>query len=179
MGLYPSPRGVPIRKSSKKPAKKKQMDRAEILVFPPLVPLTVLLAAVILGYMLPVWNQTPHYGSGAWLVFGWGVGLTGLVLMISSQAALRKFGTPIHPSKPTSQIVAAGPYRFSRNPMYLGINLLLLGISFLFYLPWVWAGFLIGLPIHHWGVVLQEEIYLERKFGKKYLDYKKRVRRWI
>ena len=159
--------------------KKATLDRANVLLFPPLIPLGVIVVSVLLGYGLPVWERTPHVTNGLWLSVGIILGVAGLVLIISALFYFKKHQTPPQPHKPTKKIVSVGPYRFTRNPMYLGGNLLLLGLSFLFYLPWVWAAFLIALPLNHWGIVLAEEEYLERKFGKKYRDYKKTVRRWI
>jgi protein-S-isoprenylcysteine O-methyltransferase Ste14 len=159
--------------------KKASTDRPNVLLFPPLIPLGVILVSVILGYTLPIWGQRPHLTSGGWLAAGIILGVLGLVLIVSALVFFKKHGTPPQPHKPTRKIVTVGPYRFTRNPMYLGGNLVLLGLSFLFYLPWVWGVFLIGLPINHWGIVLEEEKYLEKKFGKRYRDYKKNVRRWI
>jgi protein-S-isoprenylcysteine O-methyltransferase Ste14 len=159
--------------------KKKPADRPKVLLFPPLIPLGVILVSVLLGYMLPAWGQTPHLTSGPWLAAGIILGVLGLALVVSALVFFKKHGTPPQPHKPAKKIVSEGPYGFTRNPMYLGGNLILLGLSFLFYLPWVWGVFLMGLPLNHWGVVLAEEEYLEKKFGKRYLDYKKRVRRWI
>jgi protein-S-isoprenylcysteine O-methyltransferase Ste14 len=132
-----------------------------------------------MGYGLPLERQTPHVTSGWWLAVGIILSGVGLALVVSALVLFKKHQTPPQPHKPTRKIVSVGPYRYTRNPMYLGGNLVLLGLSFLFYLPWIWFLFLIGLPINHWGIVLAEEEYLERKFGKKYRDYKKTVRRWI
>jgi len=141
--------------------------------------LGVIVASVILGYGLPVEGQTPHLTSGPWFATGILLGAAGLGLIVSALVYFKKHQTPPQPYKPTKKIVSVGPYRFTRNPMYLGGNLALLGVSFLFYLPWVWAAFLVALPLNHWGIVLAEEEYLEKKFGKKYRDYQKNVRRWI
>lgn len=159
--------------------KKASADRPDVLLYPPLIPLGVILVSVLLGYTLPIWGQTPHVTSGVWLAVGIILVLLGLVLICSALVYFKKHRTPPQPHKPTRKIVSVGPYRFTRNPMYLGGNLVLLGLSFLFYLPWVWGVFLIGLPINHWGIVLAEEEYLEKKFVKQYRDYKKSVRRWI
>jgi protein-S-isoprenylcysteine O-methyltransferase Ste14 len=159
--------------------KKSSADHPNVLVFPPLIPLGSLLIGTLLGYMLPVWGQPPHVTNGGWLMTGIVVGLTGLFLIGSALGYFKKHKTPPQPHKATKKLVIEGPYRYTRNPMYIGLNLVLLGLSFLFYLPWVWGVFLIGLPINHWGIVLAEEEYLEKKFGKQYRDYKKRVRRWI
>ena len=162
----------------KKAKVKASADRPNVLLFPPLIPFGVLLVSVLLGYALPIWGQTPHYTSGLWLAAGSLLTVMGTSLIVSALAYFKLHRTPAQPHKPTRKIVVVGPYRYTRNPMYLGGNLILLGLSFLFYLPWVWGVFLVGLPINHWGIVLEEEKYLEKKFGKTYLNYKKSVRRW-
>lgn len=106
------------------------------------------------------------------LVGGFLVGLFGF-------REVRRAGSNVDPYKPVTTIVTGGPYRFTRNPMYLGFTLMYLGISALanalsplLLLPAV-------LAVMKRGVIEREERYLERKFGDEYLHYKRRVRRWI
>ncbi len=83
------------------------------------------------------------------------------------------------PTKPSTALVTNGIYRWTRNPMYLGLSLILLGIGFATGSLW----FLMGLPMAILAVtklaIEREERYLAEKFGAAYLDYKSRVRRWI
>jgi protein-S-isoprenylcysteine O-methyltransferase Ste14 len=95
--------------------------------------------------------------------------------------SVRKFwavGTPVPGNRPTTAIVRTGPYRFSRNPIYVAFSLLQLGIA-----AWVNSLWLIATLTGAIGlmtlVIRREERYLERKFGTEYLDYKARVRRWL
>lgn len=101
------------------------------------------------------------------------------LLALSASRALRRSGTPVHPDRPTTAIVKDGPFRFTRNPLYLSLMLLYGGLSVLFNSLWP----LILLPLlfaaFHFGMVLREERYLERKFGEEYLGYRSRVRRWL
>lgn len=93
--------------------------------------------------------------------------------------ALARARTPLDPRKPTTAIVTAGAFRFSRNPIYLSLLLLYLGIASLINALWI---FLLALPlvvVLQRGVVEREERYLERKFGDEYMVYKNRVRRWM
>lgn len=88
-------------------------------------------------------------------------------------------GTSVVPVRPTTAIVVQGPYRFTRNPMYLGLLLLYLGVA-----GWFgFAGPLVLAPVLVWVisayVIAREERYLERKFGGEYLRYKTQVRRWL
>ena len=87
--------------------------------------------------------------------------------------------TTPNPHRPTTRLVFSGPYRFSRNPMYIGLTLLYAGVMAYLQLSW---GLLL-LPIVIWlitiWVIVPEEKYLEQKFGAEYIDYKSVVRRWL
>ena len=92
---------------------------------------------------------------------------------------MRQAGTNVDPYRPATAIVTGGPYRFTRNPIYVGFTLMYVGIFALAnaLLP------ILLLPavqqLMRRGVIEREERYLERKFGDEYLQYKERVRRWI
>jgi protein-S-isoprenylcysteine O-methyltransferase Ste14 len=92
---------------------------------------------------------------------------------------MKRAGTNVDPREPTTTIVTGGPYRFTRNPLYLSMTLVYAGITALANaLP---AALLLPavLAFMRRGVIEREERYLERKFGDEYMDYKARVRRWI
>ena len=105
--------------------------------------------------------------------------LFGLFLGGSAVAAQRRAGTPVNPTQPTQAIVQGGPYRFTRNPIYLGMALAYSGLALL--LNAVWG--LLLLPVMvialDRGMIRGEEAYLERNFGEVYRQYKDRVRRWL
>lgn len=92
---------------------------------------------------------------------------------------MRRSGQSVNPYKKTTEVIEEGPYRFTRNPMYLQMVLICFGLAILLANIWI----LILTPVCglllHFLVILPEELYLKRKFGDGYLDYKKRVRRWI
>ena len=88
-------------------------------------------------------------------------------------------GTNVNPALPATAIVASGPFRFSRNPLYLALTLLYLGLTLAFN---TWWGIVVLVPvliIMHRGVVLREERYLEQKFGETYRQYRSKVRRYL
>ena len=87
--------------------------------------------------------------------------------------------TPFDPSKPTVKIVRQGPFRLSRNPMYLALVLLLAGVAVFTGSLWMCLAVPTLLIILDIGAVRPEEAYLERKFGSRYLEYKAKVRRWL
>lgn len=87
--------------------------------------------------------------------------------------------TNVHPSLPATTLVVAGPFRFSRNPMYLARTLLYVGLALLANALWVLAALVPLLIVMHYGVIKREERYLERQFGDAYLQYRAAVRRWL
>jgi len=105
--------------------------------------------------------------------------LVAIVLFTLSVREFRAAGTAIRTHRPTTVIIKTGPYRLSRNPIYLSFTLLHVGIG-----VWINSAWLLGiliptlLLISH-GVVAREERYLARKFGDEYLRYKASVRRWL
>ena len=100
-------------------------------------------------------------------------------LAISALIVMKKGGTNVDPSKPALTIIRGGPFRFTRNPMYLALCLLQLAVGF-FLNDWITLLFVVPLGlILHYGVVLREEKYLIAKFGEPYLQLKREVRRWI
>jgi protein-S-isoprenylcysteine O-methyltransferase Ste14 len=117
-------------------------------------------------------------GSVAWPV-GAGLLVAGLALMWSFVAAFRRARTDINPGKPTTAIATDGPYRYSRNPGYLGMAFAYAGIAVLAGAPWAFVPLIPTLIIIDRGVVAREERYLEGKFGSQYVRYKARARRWL
>ena len=82
-------------------------------------------------------------------------------------------------SKPVSRVVQNGPFRYSRNPGYLSLTMLYAGIAVLRNALWAILLFPLVLYVIQREVIGREERYLERTFGEEYLDYKRRVRRWV
>ncbi|HEX5848891.1 MAG TPA: isoprenylcysteine carboxylmethyltransferase family protein [Rubrobacter sp.] len=103
----------------------------------------------------------------------------GFLVGLSGFREVRRAGSSVDPYKPVTAIATGGPYRFTRNPMYLGFTLMYLGISALAnaFLPVLLLPGILQLMRR--GVIEREERYLERKFGEEYRQYKESVRRWI
>lgn len=100
-------------------------------------------------------------------------------LALWAEKVMKAAGTTPRPDRPTTAIVFAGPYRFTRNPMYLSLCALQLGIALLIdgLMPLL---FLVPLTlVLHFGVIRREERYLAAKFGEPYLSFRRRVRRWL
>ncbi len=105
--------------------------------------------------------------------------LAGAALLASFNTAFTRKGTAVEPWKPTTAIVTTGPYRLTRNPAYLGMALVYIGIALLAEALWVLVPLPLVVALIDRAVITREERYLERKFGREYLDYKATVRRWV
>jgi protein-S-isoprenylcysteine O-methyltransferase Ste14 len=90
-----------------------------------------------------------------------------------------KTGQDPTPWKPTTEIISTGIYRFTRNPMYVGLALVQTGLAVAMANLWLVALLPVVLAVVYATAIRHEEAYLERKFGEAYLDYKRSVRRWI
>jgi protein-S-isoprenylcysteine O-methyltransferase Ste14 len=149
-------------------------DNPGVVAPPPFIYAGTLAAGLLLNRLRP----TPFLPRGLRL-FGLVSIVGGLLLGLWGVREMRRAETNIDPYRPVHAIVEQGPFRFSRNPLYLSMTLIYCGISafanallpFLM-LPGV-------LAVMRKGVIEREELYLEEKFGEKYLSYKGRVRRWI
>jgi len=102
-----------------------------------------------------------------------------LALLASAMISFRRARTSPIPIKPTTAIVETGPYRLTRNPMYVGLALLYLGITLWVDSLWPVLFLPIALFMIQRFVIAREERYLEAKFGDQYRGYKERVRRWL
>ena len=150
-------------------------DRPAVVVFPPLLMAFYLAAMILLQRLWPLYLEV----RGVAFAIGFACAVAGVVLIAWGRTKLVRGGTNVSPSKPTTAVITAGPYRFTRNPLYLGGTGVLLGLSLCL---GTWWGIVILAPVLlvlHYGIVLREEHYLERKFGHAYLGYKRSVRRYL
>lgn len=105
--------------------------------------------------------------------------LAGVAIGVPASGLFRRLGTNVEPWKPVTRIVSTGLFRWTRNPMYLGMALLYAGLALGLDGPLALILLPVVLVIIRTQVIAREEAYLEAKFGEEYLDYKSRVRRWI
>ena len=152
-----------------------RQDSAGVVAPPPLIFLAGLVVGFVVDALLP-------QGALPWVI-RWILGgllvVAGAALLASFNTAFTRRGTAVEPWKPTTAIVTTGPYRITRNPAYLGMALAYMGIALLAQAPWALFVLPIVLVVIDRMVIAREERYLERKFGREYLDYKSTVRRWI
>jgi protein-S-isoprenylcysteine O-methyltransferase Ste14 len=105
--------------------------------------------------------------------------LVAVALFVSAVRTLRTAGTPVPGDRPTTAIVRAGPYRYSRNPIYLSFSLLHLGVACLLDSLWLLVTLIPAVALMSLVVIPREERYLEARFPSEYLPYKAAVRRWL
>jgi protein-S-isoprenylcysteine O-methyltransferase Ste14 len=154
-------------------------DRAAVRVFPPTVPLIVILLGVLLNRL---WRIDPGIGVSAsaryWIGGSIVVGALA-TLGLWSLILFRRSGEDPNPFKPTFQMVRQGPYRFTRNPMYLAMLLVCVGFAVMLENFWILLLTPVASFVLQRYAVTPEEEYLERRFGEEYVAYKRRVRRWL
>lgn len=150
-------------------------DHPGVIAFPPLIWLVCAVVSLLLHFMISI----RIIMSGVSLPLGIAFVLLAPSLALSALRVMKKAGTNVDPSQPATTIVRGGPFRFTRNPMYLALCLLQVALGF-FLNDWITLLFVIPLAlVLHYGVILREERYLEAKFGDQYLSLKRDVRPWI
>lgn len=150
-------------------------DSPGVLVFPPLLFGGVLASGLLLHWFQPVPLLRPLIAR----LLGLGLLILSGVLARSAERAMKQAGTNIRPDQPTLVIVTNGPFRWTRNPLYLAATGLYVSIALLVNTVWPLALLIPLLFVLHWGVVRREERYLEAKFGEPYRAYRARVHRWL
>lgn len=150
-------------------------DNPRIFVPPPLLIAATLLAGLALQGKLRHWPEPGALVAMASLVLV----LVGFALIGGALGLFWKAGTRPEPWAAASAIVRGGPYRFTRNPMYLGMLAVYAGVA-LYFLSWVAGAMLVPLfAIMDRIVIPREETYLTRRFGREYEAFRMRVRRWL
>ena len=150
-------------------------DNPGVIAPPPLIYAGALLAGLAANKLYSV----PFLPRGVSRALGWPSVVAGLAIGLLGFRQMKRAQTNVDPRKPTTAIVSEGPYRYTRNPLYVGMTLIYGGFTAranalpaALLLPVV-------LTVMRRGVIEREERYLERKFGDEYLQYKRQVRRWI
>ena len=151
-------------------------DSSGAAVRPPIAWALTVAAGLALDwlYALPLLPAAMPAGELGGIVF-----LAGLALLIWAAATFRRAGTQVQLSRPTTTIVDEGPYRFTRNPIYLGMMLIIIALAIGFNDLWLLIALAPFALVIRYGVVAREEAYLQGKFGEAYRAYRARVRRWL
>jgi protein-S-isoprenylcysteine O-methyltransferase Ste14 len=151
-------------------------DNAQVIIRPPMALGLAIIAGFALNWLVPL-PFLPAGLSARWL--GVVVFVVALSLGIWAIITITRAGSNVPTNLPTTTIVESGPYRFTRNPIYLGMFLALMGLAFALQNLWLLMMLVAFALVIRYGVVAREEAYLERKFGDVYRAYRLRVRRWL
>ena len=149
-------------------------DHAGVVIFPPLLYLLFIVAGTVANKFFPAakfptaltFVGIPNIAVGLWM-------------LVSTAKTLNRYNTAVNPSGSTTTIVKAGLFNKTRNPMYISFNLIYFGIALLLNSPLALLLMIPLLVVVQRGIVLREEKYLLRKFGREYKEYQLKVKRWI
>ena len=142
---------------------------------PPVIYLAALLTGIVLNSL---WAMSPLPGSWRYIV-GSLLIVVNVLIMPPVLRRFRRAGTSFDVRKAASVLITDGPYRFSRNPSYVSLTLLYLGVGIILNNGWILLLVVPVLLVMDLWVVRKEERHLETKFGEDYLRYKAAVRRWL
>jgi protein-S-isoprenylcysteine O-methyltransferase Ste14 len=147
-----------------------------VLVFPPVLFALTLVTGCVLQWLfpLPFWQAT------------WSRRILGALLFLAAlsfarwgERTMQRAGTNVRPDRPSTAIVEDGPFHYTRNPLYLAVITMFVGLAQMANSAWFLILLVPMVVILHYGVVRREERYLEAKFGEPYRAYRARVRRYL
>jgi protein-S-isoprenylcysteine O-methyltransferase Ste14 len=156
-------------------AMEKRAEAAGARVPAPVIFASLFVAGLVLNRVLPHPGFGPALRTAGWLLAAFGfvvIGLPGIL-------ALRRAGTSPNPRRPTTALVADGPYRYSRHPLYLSMATIYAGASLGVNSFWTLVLLVAAIVLIDRGPMVREERYMEQKFEDAYRTYKARVRRWL
>jgi protein-S-isoprenylcysteine O-methyltransferase Ste14 len=150
-------------------------DRVSLRIQPPLLYAVPLVIGVLLRVVFPM-ELLP---TGTALIVGGSIAVLSFALGLPAFLTMRQARTSVNPNQPTTAIVTQGPFRLTRNPIYLSLTVLYAGLALMANAWWALVLLPVVVVLVHFLVILPEEQYLEQKFGEPYRSYKANVRRWI
>lgn len=155
----------------------KKSKAAQVWFFPPYLVLLGLIISFLLEFLV---HRNQIFDNAIIFRFlGIIITIAAILLFIKSVRIFNLRKEKLHPRSISTQIFKDGPFRFSRNPIYLAMFILLIGVGLALNSFWfLYSGLAVAIMLHY-GVIIPEENYLEKEFGKDYLEYKKTVRRWL
>ena len=155
----------------------KKSKAAQVWFFPPYLVFLGLIISFLLEFL--VYRNQIFDDSIIFRFLGIILTIAAILLFVKSVRIFNLRKEKIHPRSISTQIFKDGPFQFSRNPIYLAMFVLLIGVGLTLNSFWfLYSGLVVAIMIHY-GVIIPEENYLEKEFGKDYLEYKKTVRRWL
>jgi protein-S-isoprenylcysteine O-methyltransferase Ste14 len=155
--------------------KEHTLDHAEVVAPPPLIYAGALLIGLLLHRAFPIAILPRSIARPVGVILI----VINLVIGFPAFFTMRRAHTALNPAHPTTAIVRTGPFRYTRNPIYLSFAILYTGIAMLVNTLWPMLFLPFVLVLVNRGVIAREEQYLEQKFGEEYTQYKTQVRRWL
>ena len=155
----------------------KKSKAAQVWFFPPYLVFLGLIISFLLEFL--VYRNQIFDNSIIFRFLGVILTIAAILLFVKSVRIFNLRKEKLHPRSISTQIFKDGPFQFSRNPIYLAMFVLLIGVGLTLNSFWfLYSGLVVAIMLHY-GVIIPEENYLEKEFGKDYLEYKKTVRRWL
>jgi protein-S-isoprenylcysteine O-methyltransferase Ste14 len=153
-------------------------DRPNTLPWPPVIYVAAVAVAILAHWLMPL-PWLPIQLAEFFFAVGWLVVAGAIAIDIAAMRAMSRARTTIMPHRGSDHLVTGGPFSFTRNPLYLGNTMLMVGVGLISGILW----FILLAPIAAFVTqklaIEREERHLELRFGKKFRDYSKKVRRWI
>jgi protein-S-isoprenylcysteine O-methyltransferase Ste14 len=152
-------------------------DHPNVIIFPPIILASTVALGCFLQWLSPI-GALATVSQACRITTGVAVIFAGILLAATGRRMLTRLGTNVSPLRPTTALATEGVFGWTRNPLYSGGTLVMLGLALVFALDWLVLLIVPSVLILHVGVVRREERYLEQKFGDQYRLYKQRVPRY-
>lgn len=153
-------------------------DNAGVIAPPPLIAALTVVFGLALDWLAPAYILAVLLDVTTRAILGFLLAGSGAWLAFRAERTFRAAGTNVHPWRPALVLATAGPYKWLRNPMYLGMGLIVAGIGVFLASDWTIVFLAPAALLIHFGVVLREERYLAAKFGDDYRRYLANVPRY-
>lgn len=152
-----------------------ETDNPGVIALPPLIFLVAIVVGALIHWIRPLTIPVPTLWR--WVA---GAVIAGCVAFAMwARVTFTRAGTNVNPNLPSLVIVESGPYRITRNPMYVAMTIALGALAFATRVGWYLVLLVPVSALLYWGVILREERYLSAKFGAPYDAYRQRVRRYL
>ena len=150
-------------------------DNPGVIARPPLLYLGALAIGLLIDWAWPA----PFAPTDFQFALGGILLATGVTILVQGMRRFGAHGTNVPTNQPSTALVTDGPYAYSRNPIYIGLSFLYVGVGLTVDSAWIVALLVPLLVVMRYGVIAREERYLEGKFGAPYIEFKSRTPRWF